>query len=98
MGLVAFMAFQGPFDSASPAAGFVEQSKAFGVPTAKMLDSIGPHAIFLGIGGLLWVPLAHRYGRSPIYVCAAAVATLGALGCALSNSLGAFIGARVSLS
>lgn len=93
--LVAFMAFQGPFDSASPAAGFLEQAPDYHTSIPSMLDAVGAQAIMLGVGGLLWVPLSNRYGRSPIYIAGAVVATLGSLGCALANNLGAFIGARV---
>ncbi|OQU96344.1 hypothetical protein CLAIMM_02441 [Cladophialophora immunda] len=93
--MVAAMAFQGPFDSASPAAGFLEQAPAYHVEIPDMLDSVGAQAIMLGVGGILWVPLSNHYGRSPIYLAGAVVATLGCLGCSLANSLGAYCGARV---
>ncbi|KIX05595.1 uncharacterized protein Z518_06467 [Rhinocladiella mackenziei CBS 650.93] len=93
--LVALMAFQGPFDAASPASGFLEQAPVYHTSVPSMLDSVGAHAVMAGAGGLLWVPLSYRYGRSPIYTAGAVVATLGALGCALANDLPAFCGARV---
>lgn len=94
--MVAAVAFQGAFDVASPAAGFVQQSVAFGVPVKSMLDGTGVNSIMLGVGSFIWVPLAHTYGRRPVFLFSGLVATLGALGCALSKNNGAFIGSRVS--
>ncbi|RFU29413.1 hypothetical protein B7463_g6927, partial [Scytalidium lignicola] len=94
LAVVACMAFQGAFDVASPAAGFIQQAEAFNVPVVSMLDSVGVNAICLGIGSFIWLPLGNTYGRRPIFIAAGVVATLGALGCALANNLGAFIGAR----
>jgi hypothetical protein len=96
--LVAVMAFQTPFDAASPASGFLEQAVAFHTPVPSMLDSVGAHAVTVGLGGLLWVPLSYRYGRTPVYTAGAVVASLGAVGCSLSNNLGAYCGSRVCLS
>ncbi|KAJ9634830.1 hypothetical protein H2204_006063 [Knufia peltigerae] len=93
--LVAFMAFQTPFDAASPASGFLEQAVAFNTSVPSMLDSVGAHAVTTGVGGLLWVPLSYRYGRTPVYTAGAVVALLGTLGCSLSNNLGAYCGSRV---
>jgi MFS family permease len=92
------MAFQGPFDAGSPTSSFYPQAAAYGAPVSEMLDVIGPFGVGLGIGALIWAPLANMYGRTPIYLAAAVVACLGALGCALANNIGPYIGARVSTS
>lgn len=90
------MAFQGAFGVGSANAGFIEQSAVYHVPVVSMLDSVGVAAVCLGVGSFFWLPLGNTYGRRPIFMVSAVIATLGALGCALSNTLGAFIGSRVS--
>jgi MFS family permease len=90
------MAFQGPFNAGSATSGFYPQAAAYGVPAPEMLDVIGPFGVGLGIGALVWAPLSNMYGRTPVYLGAAIVACLGALGCSLANNIGAYIGARVS--
>jgi MFS family permease len=89
------MAFHGPFDGASPAAGLVQQGETYNVPVVSMTNSVSVQAICLGIGSFLWVPLASTYGRRPVYMAAAIVGALGQLGCALSNNLGGWVVSRV---
>ncbi|KAH8804875.1 major facilitator superfamily domain-containing protein [Xylogone sp. PMI_703] len=95
LAIVAMMAFQGGFDAGSASAGFVQQSESYGVPVAKMLNTVSVLAIFMAFGALLWVPLSHRYGRRPVYFCSAVIAALGNLAGALAKTYAAFIGSRV---
>lgn len=89
------MAFHGPFDGASPAAGLVEQGEDYNVAVVAMVNSVSVQAICLGLGSFLWVPLATTYGRRPVYLAAGIVAAFGQLGCALSNGLPGWIASRV---
>jgi MFS family permease len=92
------MAFQGPFDGASPAAGLVQQGESYNEPVVAMINSVSIQAICLGLGSFIWVPLASTYGRRPVYLAAAIVSALGSLGCALSNNLAGWIVSRVCRS
>ena len=89
------MAFQGSFAAAAPSTALVQQAEAYGVPPTAMLSSITVQTVGLCIGNFFWLPLADTYGRRPVYMASAIVACLGTLGCAVTNTLGGFIGARV---
>lgn len=44
--------------------------------------------IVLGVGPLLWSPLAHAYGRRPIFLNTLLCSLIGNIGCAVSPSYG----------
>ncbi|KAN0099564.1 MFS multidrug transporter [Hyaloscypha variabilis] len=51
--------------------------------------------ITLALGPILWVPIANRYGRRPIWLISVIGAGLFNMGCALSQSYGANMACRV---
>jgi MFS family permease len=54
-----------------------------------------PQLITLALGPVLWVPIANRYGRRPIWLISVIGAGLFNMGCALSQSYGANMACRV---
>lgn len=49
----------------------------------------------VGIGNLVWVPLATKYGRRPVYVLSFLLLTGSTLWCALAPSFESLLAARI---
>lgn len=48
-----------------------------------------------GVGPFLWVPLANKFGRRPVYLFTTLLGFASALGCAFTKTFGQLIAARV---
>ncbi|KIX08807.1 uncharacterized protein Z518_03464 [Rhinocladiella mackenziei CBS 650.93] len=77
----------------------------FGAPDdPRFLEWVGKIAymftgasLTIGIGVLFWVPLAIKYGRRPVYLCAFSLLTASCIWCGVAKSYGSELAARLVL-
>jgi cyanate permease len=60
----------------------------------RVNDLVTFPALFIGLGNLLFVPVAHAIGRRPVYLFSLLMLIACCVGCACSKSLSAHIAAR----
>lgn len=54
-------------------------------------------ALLQGIGNFIWMPLANKYGRRPIYLISYTIYLVCAIWAACTHSYGSFLTARILL-
>lgn len=54
-------------------------------------------SLLIGLGVLIWVPLAIKYGRRPVYLAAFILLTASNIWCGLAKSFGSELAARLVL-
>lgn len=70
-------------------------SKEFGITTVTAGYQTTVVIALNGLGPFLWVPLANKFGRRPVYLFTTLLGFASALGCAYTKNFGQLIAARV---
>ncbi|KAF2205365.1 MFS general substrate transporter [Delitschia confertaspora ATCC 74209] len=91
---VSLPAFLGDFGSGSGIPLIVLQGQEWGLSPAKVNQSGNLNVLMLGIGGLLWIPLASCWGRAPILFWSTLTGTFFTLACALAPNFDTYYSFR----
>ncbi|KAF2096303.1 MFS transporter [Rhizodiscina lignyota] len=96
--LVAFHACMATFFAAGIIPAFGDIAADLGVSLQKASYLTSATIAMLGVGPLLWKPLANRFGRRPIWLISTLFAGVMNIGCAESHSYGAMMACRCIMS
>ncbi|OQV08089.1 hypothetical protein CLAIMM_12411 [Cladophialophora immunda] len=67
----------------------------FDVSVTRASWLISFNVLFLGIGNLLWIPLAQKIGKRPVILICTAMFFASSIWCAVANTYGSMLGARI---
>ncbi len=81
------------FPDASPAA----DPAGFSANIAKVAYFFTATALLQGTGNFVWVPLANKYGRRPVYIASYLIYTATAVWLIFENTYGGFLAGRILL-
>lgn len=73
----------------------VDVALHFDVSVTRASWLISFNVLFLGIGNLLWIPLAQKIGKRPIILVSTAMFFASSIWCAVADSFGSMLGARI---
>ena len=92
---VSLLAALGGLNTATINPALVDLGEEFGLTTVRASYQTTVCIALNGIAPWLWIPLANKYGRRPIYLFTTFLGFASALGCAYATSFGTLILARV---
>ena len=74
---------------------FLTISRFFHQPIDHITYLVGAYTLMMGVGVLLWNPLADRFGRRPILLISLSICIIATCGVAVSKTYGAIMVARI---
>jgi len=89
--VAALLSMLGPFSIDTYLPSFPEIELEFGVSRAVLSQSISVYLLAFAVSTLFWGPLADRFGRRLVIVISMLFYTLGSIGCALADDMGALL-------
>lgn len=92
--IVALSAFCGDFGSGAGIPCILLQGKEWNMSPDKVNYAGNLNVIFLGIGGIWWIPFVYVWGRAPVLFWTTLAGAFFTLGCALTTSFTTFYGLR----
>lgn len=92
---VSLLAALGGLNTATINPALVDLGEEFGLSTVRASYQTTVCIALNGVAPWLWIPLANKYGRRPIYLFTTFLGFASALGCAYATSFGTLVVARV---
>lgn len=92
--IVALSAFLGDFGSGAGIPCIVLQGAEWNMSPNKVNYAGNLNVVFLGVGGLLWIPPIYFWGRAPVLLWSTVLGAIFTLVCALAPNFSIFYGFR----
>jgi DHA1 family bicyclomycin/chloramphenicol resistance-like MFS transporter len=92
--LLSFLTAIGPLSMDMYLPSLPDIGRALDAPTAQVQLTISSYLFGFAVGQLFYGPISDRFGRRPVLLAALALYGVGAIGCALTQSIGALIAMR----
>src|SRR5271163_4988176 len=92
--LLSFLTAIGPLSMYMYLPSLPDIGRALHAPTAQAQLTISSYLFGFAVGQLFYGPISDRFGRRPVLLAALALYGVGAIGCALTQSIGALIAMR----
>ncbi|KAL9056571.1 MAG: hypothetical protein Q9162_002854 [Coniocarpon cinnabarinum] len=77
------------------AAGYSNVAETYGTTISKIALTVGLYMVGLGVGSVIWMPTAIKFGKRPVYLFTALMLVLTAVWCAASPTFNSLLVARV---
>ncbi|KAF7186725.1 Efflux pump radE [Pseudocercospora fuligena] len=94
LAILSLSAFLGDFSSGAGIPLLSSQSQTFTLPPSQILYATNLNVLLVGIGGVLWIPPLHFWGRAPVLFWSTLIGTVFTLVCAIAPNFGVYYGAR----
>jgi MFS transporter, DHA1 family, multidrug resistance protein len=92
--LLSFLTALGPLSMDMYLPSLPDIGRALNAPTPQVQLTISSYLFGFAVGQIVYGPISDRFGRRPVLLAALVLYGLGAIGCALTQSIGALIAVR----